>query len=138
MRISDWSSDVCSSDLADDRPPEVDLDDRTAVRFQAPQRRVGEQPGHDREAGTAEDFPAECRDGRHRARTERDGAGEQAPAEPEDQEDGSGAVQRCADQTQAPVDERGNRSEEHPSELQSLMRISYDVVCFIKTTTRNK
>src|SRR3546814_16073300 len=63
---------------ADDRPPEVDLDDRTAVRFQAPQRRVGEQPGHDREAGTAEDFPAECRDGRHRARTERAGAGEQA------------------------------------------------------------
>src|SRR3546814_8858796 len=115
MRISDWSSDVCSSDLADDRPPEVDLDDRTAVRFQAPQRRVGEQPGHDREAGTAEDFPAECRDGRHRARTERDGAGEQAPAEPEDQEDGS-----------------GERSEEPTSELQSLMRIAYAVFCLNK------
>src|SRR3546814_5205661 len=29
--------------------------------------------------------------------------------------------------------EKGFRSEEHTSELQSLMRISYDVLCFNKT-----
>src|SRR3546814_9701051 len=30
----------------------------------------------------------------------------------------------------------GTRSEEHTSELQSLMRISYAVFCLIKTTTK--
>src|SRR3546814_7845980 len=32
---------------------------------------------------------------------------------------------------------RGSRSEEHTSELQSLMRISYAVFCFNKKTTKN-
>src|SRR3546814_7457546 len=31
-----------------------------------------------------------------------------------------------------------NRSEEHTSELQSLMRISYDVFCLKKKKTKNK
>src|SRR3546814_6439669 len=33
---------------------------------------------------------------------------------------------------------RGERSEEHTSELQSLMRISYAVFCLQKTTKKNK
>src|SRR3546814_4621484 len=32
----------------------------------------------------------------------------------------------------------GTRSEEHTSELQSLMRISYDVFCLAKTKTQQK
>src|SRR3546814_6571804 len=35
-------------------------------------------------------------------------------------------------------EERAARSEEHTSELQSLMRISYAVFCLKKTTTRTK
>src|SRR3546814_7030993 len=33
--------------------------------------------------------------------------------------------------------QKGGRSEEHTSELQSLMRISYAVFCLTKTTTQN-
>src|SRR3546814_8660041 len=35
------------------------------------------------------------------------------------------------------VTQVGNRSEEHTSELQSLMRISYAVLCLKKKTTHN-
>src|SRR3546814_9720912 len=35
----------------------------------------------------------------------------------------------------APAPDAGRRSEEHTSELQSLMRISYAVFCLKKTTT---
>src|SRR3546814_3918311 len=37
-----------------------------------------------------------------------------------------------------PLNLTGTRSEEHPSELQSLMRISYAVFCLKKKTTNNK
>src|SRR3546814_10655187 len=36
-----------------------------------------------------------------------------------------------------PVDDSSERSEEHTSELQSLMRISYAVFCLKKKTTNN-
>src|SRR3546814_6801957 len=36
------------------------------------------------------------------------------------------------------VDDKGNRSEEHTSELQSLMRISYAVFCLKKKTKKEK
>src|SRR3546814_2802385 len=36
---------------------------------------------------------------------------------------------------QRPIDETSRRSEEHTSELQSLMRISYAVFCLKKKTT---
>src|SRR3546814_10739673 len=104
MRISDWSSDVCSSDLA-------------AVRLPGPRR---ESPS-DRRRRTR---PAlGCR-GLRRVRkaplalaaagTGRDRAG---PA-------------RQAPRRRA----RDPRSEEHTSELQSLMRISYAVFCLKKKT----
>src|SRR3546814_10056469 len=41
-------------------------------------------------------------------------------------------AQRCADC------HGGDRSEEHTSELQALMRISYAVFCLKKNTKRNK
>src|SRR3546814_4002675 len=40
-------------------------------------------------------------------------------------------------QTLEPYDSSGNRSEEHTSELQSLMRISYAVFCLKKKNTEN-
>src|SRR3546814_5428716 len=85
MRISDWSSDVCSSDLV--VPAEIVI------------------AGADERSGTAAERLA-AHGGPRRAL-----AGEQASA------------QRC---------ERFGRSEEHTSELQSLMRISYAVFCLKK------
>src|SRR3546814_5584478 len=98
MRISDWSSDVCSSDLCGDVG---------AVEHDAPG--VGLYQPHDRiEAGRL-------------ARAVR-------PQEPDDL--------TLADR-QRHVGENGAlvvafRSEEHTSELQSLMRISYAVFCLKK------
>src|SRR3546814_3924624 len=44
--------------------------------------------------------------------------------------DGAGAIKYAAPRT--PYDAAGRRSEEHTSELQSLMRISYAVFCLKK------
>src|SRR3546814_3180745 len=96
MRISDWSSDVCSSDLI------------LAVDEDAHQQRE-EQRQHQRHF-----------------------------------DDGGAALlarqgKAClADVADAPRKYAGTghaRSEEHTSELQSLMRISYAVFCLNKKTT---
>src|SRR3546814_6788587 len=88
MRISDWSSDVCSSDL------------------------LGERPKSDRLAPKVLAHIAEGRSYRWIARDL--GLSKNTVA---------GIVARA----------RGNvRSEEHTSELQSLMRISYAVFCLKK------
>src|SRR3546814_9898380 len=125
MRISDWSSDVCSSDLG------------TVAQIAAGKRRG--------------DFAVD------RQRLQRQfllhrlvdageigvrvgGAGEAAAVEIGDLADALG--DRAADQG---FDVAGHgvspvsgswRSEEHTSELQSLMRISYAVFCLKKKKTR--
>src|SRR3546814_7625459 len=91
MRISDWSSDVCSSDLDD-------VDD------------AGDGVGAiDRRGATGDDLDPVDEIARDRRQTD-------AVA---DRRIGHGAPS---------VD----RSEEHTSELQSLMRISYAVFCLKK------
>src|SRR3546814_3068501 len=120
MRISDWSSDVCSSDLrpaaaddaADAGVPDPGVDPRSEhrVRRGDPARR--HQPA-DRPAPLA----ARAAAGQ--------GAAGRPPAAGADRRDGLGAA-AGADQPAAP------RSEEHTSELQSLMRISYAVFCLKK------
>src|SRR3546814_9711203 len=121
MRISDWSSDVCSSDLAQHAMRL--FDDRIAEPGEA----------HDA-AGAFDERLAEQRlelaDARRQRRL-RDvarigGAAEMAVL-----------VQR--DEI-LHLFERGEvvRSEEHTSELQSLMRISYAVFCFKKTKKQIK
>src|SRR3546814_6563562 len=99
MRISDWSSDVCSSDLDLHR---IDLRlDRLEV----------EQAG-----GLAAEFLQRPAPGtRHRL------VGGDVDAL-----DAGGPVQRRQ------RDHQLHRSEEHTSELQSLMRISYAVFCLKK------
>src|SRR3546814_10091565 len=105
MRISDWSSDVCSSDLAGNGIATEKADGRRTVRTKAAQPR--ERPAE----------PPEL----HIRRCVRNGAGR-------------------GPQVFRP--QRGpDRSEEHTSELQSLMRISYAVFCLKKkkhTKTRKK
>src|SRR3546814_2726433 len=51
-------------------------------------------------------------------------------------EDAGAAVQRVDDHLA--VDGAGDRSEEHTSELQSLMRISYAVFCLKKKNQHNR
>src|SRR3546814_5761467 len=97
MRISDWSSDVCSSDLIDENRlgngPEADVD-HAAFETEERRQHSQEEPRID--------------------------------AEKQDLED------------RVEGDERRDilivtlRSEEHTSELQSLMRISYAVFCLKK------
>src|SRR3546814_5362172 len=108
MRISDWSSDVCSSDLVDAarRPHRADPvavhGDETVRprRFRSlsrpPPRNAGRPAAAPCDRGPARKLP---RPGLRRPR---------------------------------PRAEYGHRSEEHTSELQSLMRSSYAVFCLKK------
>src|SRR3546814_5286733 len=93
LRISDWSSDVCSSDLVEGCPRAL----------QCLQRRLETATGGDVEGG------------------EQQGAGERR-------------IRRQAEQRGCGRSRAGcpGRSEEHTSELQSLMRISYAVFCLKK------
>src|SRR3546814_9321052 len=137
MRISDWSSDVCSSDLRDDaqgQGHEIEgeqiADHDTDARPQP-----GEFAGRLQQAG-GEDFrddgdgEIQIGHGGLRERCRSVGAGlrffnrwrtlSPSPRSP--------ASPRC----------RSSRSEEHTSELQSLMRISYAVLCLKKKTNITK
>src|SRR3546814_9946240 len=106
MRISDWSSDVCSSDLS--------LGARVG---EAPQRLGPVDPGALGPAANSDLAAADVE-------TERDrltfgDRGDEA------------RVLQC----RSAHDHAGHRSEEHTSELQSLMRTSYAVFCLRKQTT---
>src|SRR3546814_8346310 len=100
MRISDWSSDVCSSDL---RPVEAQRGLRVELERQALGIAIEDagqtaDPGRVALRGEAHAFDARVR-------------GQRAAAD---------------------------RSEEHTSELQSLMRISYADFCLKKKKTTKK
>src|SRR3546814_10171171 len=112
MRISDWSSDVCSSDL-----------DRGAVRHG-----IGERHAKLDEVGP----------GRRQALHDRQ-RGLRIGIAGGDEGD-QGAAPRHLQRSEAPLDAAARfglgahsstpkRSEEHTSELQSLMRNSYAVFC---------
>src|SRR3546814_7176074 len=102
MRISDWSSDVCSSDLVG----------RAGVA-QSLGHHVGCHPP--RVAGVEV----------HRGATGgREGAGRIG--------DQGEALGRVGGREAAHLGQGVGRSEEHTSELQSLMRISYAVFCLKK------
>src|SRR3546814_4003475 len=112
MRISDWSSDVCSSDLASVR----------AGR----ERSSASSPG----PGGAS-------------------LGAQAPSSKSSVRKGSriGCSVAASEASAPPRSRRGiitaggvlaTRSEEHTSELQSLMRISYAVFCLKKKKKQQK
>src|SRR3546814_1927364 len=116
MRISDWSSDVCSSDLrCRDKPAsgprraagpaqQLNLGGRT-------RRHVGAAPigaGADDERSDGPSGDRVAAPGKSRGKL---------PAQPGIKQSG---------------DRQASRSEEHTTELQSLMRISYDVFCWKK------
>src|SRR3546814_7532841 len=111
MRISDWSSDVCSSDLA--------------------------QPDHGgkRCGDIAELVGAQREDRGNRLVEQAAGGGANLCGLSEQSRRG---VSRSGRDGAIAVRGRQPRSEEHTSELQSLMRISYAVFCLKKKkTTQN-
>src|SRR3546814_2378384 len=117
MRISDWSSDVCSSDLNLDRADHrLGGADARGVRVSGGSRRNRAIPAA--RAALVERCGKADLDHPHRARDR--------------------AVRRTlhavlfADPEQISLFEMPQRSEEHTSELQSLMRISYAVFCLKK------
>src|SRR3546814_2082035 len=109
MRISDWSSDVCSSDL---HPR-----DQHEREHRRPADGSHYRRQHRRERGVEK---LEHEHDRHPGE-QRQHLGNEAAHEPEH----SAAAD---DQENEDVE----RSEEHTSELQSLMRISYAVFCLKK------
>src|SRR3546814_1754872 len=116
MRISDWSSDVCSSDLHLFRIPDILIDDLAPADQRHHQAVI--EPGRMPQGREHEDHVPIA----HRHRTE--GVRGRAVGRIEGVEDALGLTRR----TRAEQD----RSEEHTSELQSLMRISYAVFCLKK------
>src|SRR3546814_7509798 len=149
MRISDWSSDVCSSDLggADPRlPSQVDRAESEAAlaRLRIEQQRL-ENEKRAREANEKKTQDEKISELRQRDANLRNAANQLVTTEqsydtslrggwpnfisgwlpsPE-----TGAFNKNA---AALLDAGQARSEEHTSELQSLMRISYAVFCLKK------
>src|SRR3546814_2320539 len=98
MRISDWSSDVCSSDLGQQSGRRYDGDGHIRKGQEIPQELLHTRQHH---------LDAERE--HHRKHRQDDNPDRSQPIFPE-----------------------RTRSEEHTSELQSLMRISYAVFCLKK------
>src|SRR3546814_1580594 len=117
MRISDWSSDVCSSDL-----PECDLCDRIRGRRQwtifencFSARSSSSPSARQKIFSTARANAIFAHGGRPYWRWQRS--------------------RRAMTGIEPTPNITASRSEEHTSELQSLMRISYAVFCLKKKTT---
>src|SRR3546814_1324727 len=122
MRISDWSSDVCSSDLQRrsrgsgerfdqlvHRRGQAEQQDATAFGIALAHRRLDMAP----RGGIALGL-------------------ELPPIGPD-----ADCVEAVDGARDRPRIRRHPRSEEHTSELQSLMRISYAVFCLKKKTNKN-
>src|SRR3546814_2058630 len=115
MRISDWSSDVCSSDLAL-QPGRGDVLPRQADA-QADRRRAHDVGAVVEHVHVRQPLPMQARGAEPVGPTLQREVGEQ---------------RECQQVAGA-----GDRSEEHTSELQSLMRISYAVFCLKKKRYNN-
>src|SRR3546814_5077283 len=122
MRISDWSSDVCSSDLRYVRrigQRRCDIRAQPCLRRLIVQKAAGIDAADAAAFGQA-DIPDPPGGVRGRDRLRRDRASRR---------------HRHLRGERAVVEQHIARSEEHTSELQSLMRISYAVFCLKKKNT---
>src|SRR3546814_4788540 len=123
MRISDWSSDVCSSDLVDHAVQGVH------------QRHAGHRAVQVELVKHAGDVDVDWDIGK-RLRQQEDQQDERTRRQREArQRVAGGDRQQGAEADGEEGDADTVRSEEHTSELQSLMRISYAVFCLKKKTT---
>src|SRR3546814_1289746 len=125
MRISDWSSDVCSSDLLAQRLQVVAAFER---RHEPSLRMAPGQPAQFAgEPGVVVGVELQLRQRVAPVRVE--AGGDQQQLWPE------GVDRR--QQAVFPGCPEAARSEEHTSELQSLMRISYSVFCLKKNNIKH-
>src|SRR3546814_7843667 len=124
MRISDWSSDVCSSDLARILLLDIQVERAVGVEGQlvaVADRETVDRVGDEKLVGAV-----------HRQRPEGVGGRNLVLVEMQD------IACRAAERLTRAVERHHRingflgRSEEHTSELQSLMRISYAVFCLKK------
>src|SRR3546814_8186966 len=120
MRISDWSSDVCSSDLGQRPARDIGRHELSARPLPGPALTAAGVP-----RWLAKERWHRCLDDRRRTLRLERRCRRRAP--------------RGAPPPRRPASEaaflRSRRSEEHTSELQSLMRISYAVFCLKKKIT---
>src|SRR3546814_4537931 len=126
LRISDWSSDVCSSDLARHGL----LDHADGARTARPGPRGG--PGRavrQRDDPAAHDRHPHRQPALRRGRPDHRAAGLRQHRRPVEVPDA-----RRGDRM-SHLDALPPRSEEHTSELQTLMRIPYAVFCLKKNKT---
>src|SRR3546814_8137800 len=143
MRISDWSSDVCSSDLLVARSQADAAEDGRRGDADPGVREIG---GEQRDAGAGHrgvhDVERQWRAARIAPQPEAQ-QGAARTNHPADDQDRRRSLRArggslCARRSGAGVPPPGAelwlhaRSEEHTSELQSLMRISYAVFCLKK------
>src|SRR3546814_4126084 len=130
MRISDWSSDVCSSDLVEQRRPDIDEADIGLHHRRCETEREERQRGDRAQQDDLDEVHPRPREPVHRFRAVVDRV-----KTPEEGEFVEAAVEPILHEIRRDEDdgELGEpRSEEHTSELQSLMRISYAVFCLKK------
>src|SRR3546814_10312179 len=122
MRISDWSSDVCSSDLPDTFGGDLDdIPEAKPHRRISPRSCAGGGAGDDHVAGLERDEGRNVADQKAKAEDHP----RRAVVLPQLAIDPGGE----ADVGDLALVVKRDRSEEHTSELQSLMRISYAVFC---------
>src|SRR3546814_2386101 len=119
MRISDWSSDVCSSDLG------LSIFDISGRAMSAQLVRLNTTASNLANAGSIAKSEAEV----YRARKP---VFETVFDETTGGANATVKVDEIVTSTATPVKRYDPRSEEHTSELQSLMRISYAVFCLKK------
>src|SRR3546814_10236651 len=126
MRISDWSSDVCSSDLASDF--DVCADRRDLAVEDGDRLGLGLPWVAGPDLAVDEDRVGVCLGAGHGR-----GEGDRKPGQRERQQQESVHAPSIAKTGTACVTGRLPRSEEHTSELQTLMRNSYAVYCLQHT-----
>src|SRR3546814_7829643 len=127
MRISDWSSDVCSSDL---------------LAASGPYTTLAQIGVHTNKDGTLE-VDTEALDAALKANPAAVTAMINPAVEDAANPGLAGAMKSVQDKLQdedsgALVRAQERRSEEHTSELQSLMRISYAVFCLKKKNSKRR
>src|SRR3546814_5322490 len=134
MRISDWSSDVCSSDLADKVVPDRDAGEQ--------HEEVDPPPRVERIAADQHNVIAQSPTVRRQV-VDRQKQRQEQEQEYIRREDHLLCAPYFAFATVSSAGRRitaffcrMRRSEEHTSELQSLMRISYAVFCLKKKKTQ--
>src|SRR3546814_7317148 len=124
MRIGDWSSDVCSSDLAEITGVEIENNVRLVEGLTAFLNYAYTDAKYTRYPGTTIDSAGNVR---RNIDSPYVGA-------PKHQLTMGARFVLPLDESIGEVVLSGDRSEEHTSELQSLMRISYAVFCLKKKT----